>query len=95
MMQYEFEELRKSHGCAGPVLSPEDYTLVDFVYTWHPAVRSKVDIVDLFRIGGCNLIQELRPRALACMERELKLDELRREIKRLQDKLHELEVENV
>lgn len=57
--------------------SDEDWGTIDFVYTWHPAVDTKDDIVLLFSKFGLTVIYDMLPRAQKVMRQENKLIEMR------------------
>ena len=62
MMKHEFEER------IGAELTPEQYEIVERVYTWHPAIPNvggKDKLAELYRLGGMPLIEDMDNRAYA------------------------------
>jgi hypothetical protein len=62
MMKHEFEER------IGAELTPEQYEIVERVYTWHPAIPNvggKDKLAELYRLGGMDLIEDMDNRAYA------------------------------
>lgn len=62
MMKHEFEER------IGAELTPEQYAIVERVYTWHPAIPNvggKDKLAELYKLGGMPLIEDMDNRAYA------------------------------
>lgn len=62
MMKHEFEER------IGAELTPEQYEIVERVYTWHPAIPNvggKDKLAELYKLGGMDLIEDMDNRAYA------------------------------
>lgn len=54
-------------------ISPEDYKLIDFVYTWHPSidpVGGKDEIAAIYNIGGMRIIRDMLKTAERAQEIE-------------------------
>lgn len=62
MMKAEFERL------AGVRVTPDEYAIVERVYTWHPSIPDaggKLRIAQLFKLGGMDLMRDMDVRASA------------------------------
>ncbi len=57
MMKCEFEKL------FGSEVSQEDYELYEIIYRDYPGIKDKQHIVDLVKIGGKSVIQDMLPKA--------------------------------
>lgn len=60
MMKKEFE------GLTGKMVSDEEYSTIEYVYTWHPAiddVNGKGQIADLYKYYGMTVIEDMVERA--------------------------------
>lgn len=90
MMYDEFKNLVCERGVPCTV-SHSEYKQIEFVYMWHPCIKGKDTIVDLFLLGGLKLIEELRPRAERAMERSRAIECKSAEIRRLQKEIRRLE----
>ena len=66
MLQSEFDRLTSR-----PYTEAE-FSEIHYVYCYHPAVRSKKDIADLWTIGGICLIKDMWPTARRVEEAEHK-----------------------
>lgn len=89
MMLDEFNDLVRDRGCA--VCSYSEFQLINFIYTWHPCIKGKDTIVDLWLLGGIKLMEELKPRAEQALEKSTEIRRLQGEIQRLQEKINRLE----
>ena len=68
-------------------ISDADYELVEFVYNYHPCNFDKASIAKLVEEFGMSIIYDMRTRAQAAMEQEIKIERLREELKRAQEAL--------
>ena len=94
MMRAEFEKLY------GKEISSKEYEVIEFVYTWHPSIdniKGKLQIADLYRNFGFQLIQDMVETAKKAEKTnseinkiDSKLEEIRFEIEILTDKKYEL-----
>ena len=60
MMKNEFEKL------IGKTVSDEEYSTIEYVYTWHPAIsetEGKAQIADLYKYYGMTVIEDMVERA--------------------------------
>lgn len=60
MMKNEFEKL------IGKTVSDEEYSTIEYVYTWHPAIADvggKTQIADLYTYYGMTIIEDMVERA--------------------------------
>lgn len=93
MMFDEFKDRVRDRGVPCDI-SYSDYRLIELVYMWHPCIKGKDTIVDLWLIGGIKLMEELRPRAERVKERSTAIERKTAEIRRLQKELRKMEMEN-
>lgn len=70
MLEHELEEM------IGENVTDTQYRVMCRVYENYPGIKDKYQLVDLFKIGGWNLIYDMYPRA----ERLRQLEEKRRGI---------------
>ena len=67
-MQHEFEEMVKEKTGKTPTLTREAWSVIQYVYSWHPSisdVSGKKEIVDIWQKGGIQAIVEMIPCATA------------------------------
>lgn len=84
MMKNEFEDL------IGHPVSNEEYSTIEYVYTWHPAideVNGKDQIADLYKYYGMTVIEDMVGRAGKMAELEEELEEAREKINTIQDRI--------
>lgn len=93
MMFDEFKGLVKERGVSCNI-SYTEYQLIEFIYMWHPVIKGKDTIVDLWLMGGLKLLEELKPRAERALERSTAIERKTAEIRRLQKEIRELEGQN-
>ena len=91
MMKSEFVKLLKENSGNSDV-KKEDYVIIEHVYTYHPAIKDKKHIVDLYLSFGMKIINDMVERADKCMklktaiwEQELLLENLRNQLSDLKD----------
>ena len=90
MMFDEFKSRVKERGVPCDI-SYSEYQLIEFVYMWHPCIKGKDTIVDLWLIGGIKLMEELKPRAERALERSTEIERKTAQIRRLQKEIREME----
>lgn len=90
MMIDEFKDRVRDRGVRCDI-SYSEYRLIEFVYKWHPCIKGKDTIVDLYLIGGTKLMEELKPRAERALERSTAIEKKTAQIRRLQKELREME----
>lgn len=92
MTRQEFE------GRIGHTVSDEDYSTIEYVYTWHPAineVNGKIQIADLYMNYGMTVIEDMMERA-GNMEKVTKdLEAAKRQVSAAQDRIKRLRGEQV
>ena len=90
MMYDEFKDLVHARGVLCDI-SFSEYKIVEFIYTWHPCIKGKDTIVDLWLIGGIKLMEELKPKAERALERSTEIERKTAQIRRLQKEIREME----
>ena len=97
MMQEEFlRELRAIPGHDQDGISAEDYALVEYVYTWHPAipdVGGKRAVAGLYAVGGLLVMRDMLPRAQKAETADGQAREIRRDIAGMQERLNKIMAE--
>lgn len=84
MLQSEFDRLTsRPH-------TEAEFSEIHYVYCYHPAVRSKKDIADLWTIGGICLIKDMWPTARRVEEAEHKRSAARTAYEHARDAYDEL-----
>jgi len=84
MMRHEFERL------VGEQISDDDWELVDLVYNLHPRDFTKEEIATLWKIGGREALEGLRPVAEKVRDYENRLYRLEYEIKKINKELSKI-----
>lgn len=88
MMKEEFERIY------GKEISNEEYKICEYVYTWNPIVRDKKHILELYKMGGIELVRQLVPNGKVNeLEIEPKMRELRSKRDRLMRELDDISIE--
>lgn len=59
-------------------LTDNEWNIIQTVYNYHPAIKTKKDIAALYNIGKMTIIKDMLPRAEAIREAEKKVSEARR-----------------
>lgn len=81
MLRVEFDRLSKSSKRP----DDEEYKLIEFVYNWHPCNFSKENVAAFYDAYGMTLFYDMEDRSRAAMERNLKIRDIEKQIKRLMD----------
>lgn len=84
MLQSEFDRLT-----CRPYTEAE-FSEIHYVYCYHPAVKSKKDIAELWTIGGICLIKDMWPTARRVEEAELKRNAARTAYEHARNRYKEL-----
>jgi hypothetical protein len=83
-MKCEFETL------LGREVSDDTYKKIEHVYTFHPCIKNKADIVMLYDKFGMRIINDMTATASKAMELESKRDWLNQEAQAVQKHLDKL-----
>lgn len=86
-MHPEFE------AAAGRKVTPEDYAIIEHVYTFHPAISNmggKQEIARLYKAGGMGLMRAMTAAADENQEREESIRHIDQTIEGLQEQIHQL-----
>ena len=92
MLKEEFESRINT------TINEEDWKLVNFVYTWHPNIKDvggKDQIADIYKVGGIELIKDMRNAAVINCEYENEIQELRRQMSQIEEEISELKNEKI
>ena len=87
MLRQEFDALLGDNTVI-PTL--KEYELIEFVYNWHPCNFSKMAIASLYKEFGMAIIYDMEYRAKCSMERNMAIESIDAQIKRLQARREEL-----
>ena len=71
-------------------LTDNEWNIIQTVYNYHPAIKTKKDIAALYQIGGMTIIEDMLPRAKAIEEAEKKVSEARRAYEEAKEYLESL-----
>ena len=97
MMREEFlRELRAIPGHEQESISAEDYALVEYVYTWHPAildVGGKRTIAHLYAVGGLLVMRDMLPRAQKAETADRQARTIRHNIGLMEEELQKIMAE--
>lgn len=95
MMREEFiRELQHIRGDA--TITAEDYAIVEYVYTWHPAIMDvggKRQIAEIYAHGGMLVIRDMLPRAKKAEEYDRKIRAIRKDIAGMEKQVNDLMAE--
>lgn len=89
MMKSEFITLLKENSYNSGV-ADEDYQIIEHVYNWHPAIKDKEHIVNLYLDYGMTIIRDMVARADNCCEIENKIQKHMLEIDKLRSQLRKI-----
>ncbi len=92
MNKQEFESI------LGRTVSEEDYKVIEYVYTWHPAisnVNGKDQMVAIYAAGGITVIKNMCETARFAMNIESEEEELRRKMNKLKKRRELLETGDI
>lgn len=84
MMKSEFDIL------VGKDTAPEEYKLIEFVYTWHPSNLSKEATASLYREFGLTIFKDMEQRAIQAQVLEEKIHKAEIYLRDLRKELREL-----
>ena len=87
-MKWEFERL------VGKEVSDEDWELVELVYTYHPKDLTKEETATLYKVGGREIFEGLRPVAEKVKKLEDKVFELEHELRKAKEELVKFRLEH-
>lgn len=85
MFKSEFENL-----VGHPVRSDEEYSTIEYVYTWHPAIRDvggKAQIARLYTDYGMTIIEDMVERAGKMEKLDRELQAALRQVTIIQDRI--------
>jgi hypothetical protein len=89
MMKSEFVALLKEMS-GNTDINPEDYCTIEHVYTYHPAIKDKKHIVQLYLDFGMTVINDMLPRADKCAQLEDAIRVAENELELLRNQLMDL-----
>lgn len=84
MLKQEFENL------IGAEVNQQAYDLIEFVYTWHPAIKDKRHCASLYKVGGLWVFRDMEARASDAKALEDKLNDLDMQIAKLEEQKRDL-----
>jgi len=71
MLRSEFDSIYQSMAAGElPLISDDEYEVIEFVYNWHPCNFSKEDVAHLYHSYGMCLFYDMLPRANMAMEHD-------------------------
>ena len=74
----------------------EDYAIIEYVYTWHPAIDNyggKDQIAEIYAHGGMMVVRDMYARAQKAEEADKKIREIRRDISGMEKRIVEIMAE--
>ena len=77
MMKSEFVDLLHEVSPTHREPTIEEYKKIEFVYTYHPSIGCKEDIVDLWRKYGNRIIEDMTPWAVKVRDAEVNVNQAR------------------
>lgn len=90
------EELRKIPGHDHEIIMPENYAIIERVYTWHPSIPNvggKSVIAHLYAYGGMMVIRDMCARAEKAMAADAEIRALRETIAHAQNRMMQIQGE--
>lgn len=94
MMKDEFMQHLREYNPNAEEISAEDYAIVEFVYTWHPAIPNyggKDTIAHLYHLCGIGLISDMMNTARKEEQKDAERCRIRRDISVYQEAIARLE----
>lgn len=88
MMKYEFEDRLKALEPMRMGISDEDYSLIEYVYTWHPCIsetEGKAQVAWLYKEFGIKVFQDMQATARRNQELEEAIQRTRGQLQKLLD----------
>lgn len=74
-------------------VTPEQYELIEFVYTWHPLIsetEGKEQVAFLYNNFGIGIFKEMEPKAVEAMRIENEIFSLKKQISKLEQQMEDL-----
>lgn len=97
MMKEEFmREIHAIPGHENDAVMQEEYTIVEYVYTWHPAipdVGGKKAIAALYANGGILVMRDMYARAKIAEEADARIRAIRKDIQGMEQRIREIQME--
>ena len=62
-----------------------EYVEIEYVYNFHPSIKTKEDIARIWDIGGMRLIKDMKPTAEEAEELECDIADAQRRLAQLQE----------
>lgn len=96
MTREEFKERVEKIPSKYHDFSQDDYALIEYVYTWHPAIDNyggKDQIAEIYAHGGMMVIRDMYARAQKAEEAERKIHAIRKDIAGMEKMIAELMAE--
>lgn len=91
MLKDEFEALVANYKELDHVnIDPEEYKIIEYVYTYHPSDPSKYQVAVLYGTMGFNFIKNMLDDAKKCEEQELLITKLKAKLEMEKDVLHKM-----
>lgn len=87
MMKQEFEER------LGREVSDSEYTEIEYVYTWHPAISAtdgKNQIAEIFKAGGLVVIRSMREAAEMAQDLDAELRHEMEKVRRIKQRIQKV-----
>lgn len=96
MTREEFDKIYQSMAADElPVLTDDEYKVIEFVYNWHPCNLTREVVVHLYHEYGMCLFYDMLPRANMAMEHDADISRARLAVENAQDHLKALIDQNI
>lgn len=96
MTREEFKERVEKIPSKYHDFTQEDYAIIEYVYTWHPAIDNmtgKDQIAEIYAHGGMMVVRDMYARAQKAEEADKKIREIRRDISGMEKRIAEIMAE--
>lgn len=96
MTREEFKERLEKIPSKYHSFSTDDYILIEYVYTWHPAIDNmtgKDQIAGIYALGGIMLIRDMYARAKKAEEADRKIRAIRKDIQGMEQQIADIQAE--
>ena len=96
MTRKEFSERLEKIPSKYHAFSADDYAMIEYVYTWHPAIDNmtgKDQIAALYAHGGMMVIRDMYARAQRAEQADRRIAAIRKDIQGMEQQIADIQAE--